>query len=133
MQQSQYPYSSRQRESGKDRLEDFDAFRDAYQRQYRPRRKGRRVDSQLSRLERFLVHWGTLPPSHDVLRYDELVDTLRHPIVREAIGLYLYWCEAKYQRPTINGARAAAVAFFLWFHEHSPASPRLHDFPPPVS
>jgi len=107
--------------------EDFDPFRDAYQNQYRPRRKGGRVDSQLSRLERYLVHWGNLSLSHEVLRYDELVEKLEHPTIRSAILLYLYWSETKYQRSTTNSIRAALVAFFLWLQQQYPASSRLDD------
>lgn len=105
--------------------EAFEDFRERYQRWYR--QKNSDLDHRLYRLEQYLIHWGVFPAAQKVLRHEELYATLRHETFRGAISLYMQWCNAKYQPSTIYSARAALLAFFLWFQEQYPSCNRLDD------
>ena len=106
---------------------DFEAFRSEYQAWYQTtcqRAKGL-PNANWSRLERYLVIGGFLPPAQVVLRHEERLARLRHPAMRDALQAYLAWCGVRYQPSTLETHRAALINFFLWFQEYDPASTRL--------
>ena len=101
---------------------DFDTFRTAYDQWYQA--AGRRADGEhdwrLPRLERYLVHWGMLPPPRRVFKHETHFATLQHEPIKQAILAYMRWCDAKYQPSTIDSCRASVLGFFVWLQaEHS--------------
>lgn len=106
---------------------DFDRFWADYQTWYR---KAERCDKgrpnpRLFRLERYLVHWGLIPPRHVIFRHEEHFARLCHAPIRNAILTHMEWCDAKYTPSTIHSRRAGLLSFFLWFQERSPDCSRL--------
>ncbi len=114
---------------------DFDAFCEAYQTWYRSTRQPaqRQSNAQLTRLEYYLVHWGTIPPAKQLFRHEEHFARVQHAAIREAILAYMHWCDAKYQPSTIHSCRAAVLAFFLWFQEQYPGAARLDAATRPIA
>ncbi len=106
---------------------DFELFQKEYQDWYRQteQRTGNRPNARLFRLERYLVHWGVIPPAIFVFRHEEHFAQLRYQPIRQAILFHMQWCDAKYQPSSINSRRAALINFFLWFQEYYPDCPRL--------
>lgn len=106
---------------------DFDTFRDEYQAWYRQtrRRDDGQPNARLFRLERYLVHWGIIPPAKVIFRHEEHFARLRHEPIRRAILTYMQWCDAKYKPSTIHSHRAALLNFFLWLQERYPDRSRL--------
>lgn len=106
---------------------DFDAFRDEYQAWYRETGQHPQgwPDNDLYRLERYLMHWGIIPPAPRVLDHDKYFARLRHSPIRDAILIYMQWCDAKYKPSTIEGHRNTLRKFFLWLQECHPAHSRL--------
>jgi len=107
--------------------QDFDMFCDEYQTWYRyerPQANGR-CDSRLTRLEYYLIHWGIIPPAKRVLQHETHFAQLRHEPIRNAILLYLQWCQVKYLPSTIYNRRAALLNFFLWLQEYHPQNSGL--------
>ncbi len=106
---------------------DFKLFQQEYQGWYRKtgQRTDNRPNSRLTRLERYLVHWGIIPEAKIVFRHEEHFAQLRHEPIRQAILIHMQWCDAKYRPSSIHSRRAALLNFFLWFQERYPACPRL--------
>jgi integrase/recombinase XerD len=106
---------------------DFDSFRTTYDQWYQAaeRRAGGEHDWRLPRLERYLVHWGVLPPARRVFKHDEHFATLHHEPIKQAILAYMRWCDAKYQASTIDSCRAAVLGFFVWLQADYPQIGRL--------
>jgi len=114
---------------------DFEAFRQDYQQWYRSTEQQRtgRPNSRLTRLEYYLVAWGSLPPAKIIFRHEEHFARLRPPAIRKAILAFLQWGDAKYQPSTIHSRRAALLHFFLWFQEQHPTRIRLADVTRPIA
>lgn len=108
---------------------DFDAFRDEYQAWYRAsrRRAGGKPNPDLSRLERYLVHWGIIPPAKVIFHHEEHFTRLRHKLIQTAILTHMQWCDAKYKPSSIRSRRAALLRFFLWLQQRYPDRSRLDD------
>ncbi|MBV7333818.1 tyrosine-type recombinase/integrase [Chloroflexi bacterium TSY] len=108
---------------------DFETFRDEYQGWYRAtqRRANGRPDARLTRLEYYLIHWKIIPPVKVVFRHQEHFAQLRHPFIRQAIVIYMQWCDAKYKPSTIHSRRAALLNFFLWLQASHPDNGCLDD------
>lgn len=106
---------------------DFDAFRDEYQTWYREtgRRADGLADTSLYRLERYLVHWDIIPEAPRVFDHDEYFARLSHQPIRDAILIYIQWCDAKYKPSTVYGRRSTLLNFFLWLQDCHPAHSRL--------
>lgn len=109
--------------------EDFQQFRAQYQHWYREQqhRNQGKPNPRLFRLEQFLIHWGILPPERRVFRHEQHFDSLHQETFRQAILLYMQWCDARYQPSTIDSARSALLAFFLWLEGHAPTCARLDE------
>jgi integrase len=107
--------------------EDFNAFRESYQSWYREQRKHSdgSANPRIFRLEQFLIHWGLFPPEQRVFRHEQHFASLWHETFRQAILHYMRWCDVRYQPSTIDNARAALLAFFLWLQEAYPECTRL--------
>ena len=107
---------------------DFDTFRDEYHAWYRQSGRSKRGDPnpRVYRLENYLVHLGIIPESKFVPLHQERFARLRHEPIRQAIGTYLEWHEARYRNSTAY-ARDSLLRFFLWFQEHYPNHSRLTD------
>lgn len=107
---------------------DFELFQQEYQGWYREtgQRTDNRPNSRLTRLERYLVHWGVIPEAKIVFRHEEHFAQLRHEPIRQAILIHMQWCDAKYRPSSIHSRRAVLLNFFLWFQERYPACPRLN-------
>jgi integrase len=114
---------------------DFDSFRTTYDRWYQEtgRRANGAADARVFRLERYLVHWGVLPPRRSVFKHDEHFATLQHEPIKQAILAYMRWCDAKYQPSTIYGCRAAILGFFLWLQADYPHIARLDGVKRPIA
>ena len=114
---------------------DFDLFRSQYQTWYQQsgRRNGNRPNARLSRLERYLVHWGVIPEAKIVFRHEEHFARLRHEPIRQAILRHMQWCDAKYQPSSIHSRRAALLNFFLWLQEDHITCARLDQVTRPVA
>ncbi len=106
---------------------DFEVFRTQYQAWYRQteRRTGNKPNARLFRLERYLIHWGVIPPAKFVFRHEEHFAQLRYEPIRQAILIHMQWCDAKYTLSTINSRRAALLNFFLWLQELHPDRSQL--------
>ncbi len=109
--------------------EDFNQFRERYQHWYREQqhRNNGKPNPRLFKLEQFLIHWGILPAERRIFRHQQHFASLHQETFREAILLYMQWCDARYQPSTIDSARAALLAFFLWLQEHYPICTRLDE------
>jgi integrase len=109
--------------------EDFQQFRAQYQHWYREQqhRNQGKPNPRLFRLEQFLIHWGILPPERRVFRHEQHFDSLHQETFRQAILLYMQWCDARYHPSTIDSARSALLAFFLWLQGHAPTCARLDE------
>jgi integrase len=108
---------------------DFEAFRDEYKAWYphdKPHFDGE-YDYRLYRLEQYLVHWKVIPPAQKVFRHEERFAQIRPGPIREAILLYMTFCQAKLNPSTIDNRRTHILAFFLWFQQHYPTSNHLED------
>jgi len=114
---------------------DFDTFRATYNRWYQEtgRRANRATDARVFRLERYLVHWGVLPPPRIVFKHDEHFATLQHEPIKQAMLAYMRWCDAKYQPSTIHSCRASVLGFFLWLQTEYPAIARLDGVIRPIA
>lgn len=114
---------------------DFDAFREEYQRWYRQSRQRHngKPNSRLSRLERYLVHWGCLPPPQRIFRHEEHFARVQHAPIRSAILAFAKWCEVKYRPSTLDSRRAALLHFFLWFQAQHPTRRRLDEVTRPTA
>ena len=114
---------------------DFESFRTAYDRWYQAveRRAQGEHDWRLPRLERFLVHWGVLPPPKVMFKHEQHFATLRHEPIKQAILSYMRWCDAKYQPSTIHSCRAGVLGFFLWLQAEAPAVSRLDGVSRPLA
>ena len=106
---------------------DFDLFQSEYQKWYRQSRKHieNRPNARLSRLERYLVHWGVIPVAKIVFRHEEHFALLRHEPIKQAILVHMKWCDGKYVPSSIHSRRATLISFFLWFQENYPDCDRL--------
>jgi len=106
---------------------DFEIFRTQYQAWYRQteRRTGNKPNARLFRLERYLIHWGVIPPAKFVFQHEEHFAQLRYEPIRQAILIHMQWCDAKYTLSTINSRRAALLNFFLWLQELHPDRSQL--------
>jgi site-specific recombinase XerD len=109
------------------RRADFDSFRSTYDRWYRGtgRRADGASDARVFRLERYLVHWGVLPPPRRRFKHEEHFATLQHEPIKQAILSYMRWCDAKYQPSTIDSCRASVLGFFVWLQAEHPQLERL--------
>jgi hypothetical protein len=114
---------------------DFDTFRTAYDQWYQAaeRRADGEHDWRLPRLERYLVHWGVLPPPRSVFKHEMHFATLHHEPIREAILAYMRWCDAKYQPSTIHTCRASVLGFFRWLQADYPQIGRLDGVTRPIA
>jgi site-specific recombinase XerD len=114
---------------------DFDSFRATYDRWYQEtaRRANGATDARVFRLERYLVHWGVLPPPRIVFKHDEHFATLQHEPIKQAILAYMRWCDAKYQPSTIYSCRAAVLGFFVWLQADYPQIGRLDGVTRPIA
>jgi site-specific recombinase XerD len=114
---------------------DFDTFRTAYDQWYQAaeRRADGEHDWRLPRLERYLVHWGVLPPPRIVFKHEMHFATLHHEPIREAILAYMRWCDAKYQPSTIHTCRASVLGFFRWLQADYPQIGRLDGVTRPIA
>jgi integrase/recombinase XerD len=114
---------------------DFDTFRASYNRWYQEtgRRADGATDARIFRLERYLVHWGVLPPPRLVFKHDEHFATLHHEPIKQAILAYMRWCDAKYQPSTIHSCRASVLGFFLWLQADYPHIARLDGVTRPIA
>jgi site-specific recombinase XerD len=106
---------------------DFNAFRDEYQAWYRAtkQQKSGHADSRLTRLERYLEHWGTIAVERRIFRHEEHFARLRHAPIRDAIVTHMQWCESRYKPSSIDNRRASLHNFFLWLQERYPERNRL--------
>ncbi len=105
---------------------DFEAFAEEYQSWYlRTITHTGHTDSRVARIERFLTHWGIIPPKRRVFRHEDHFAQIQHPAMREAILHYMKWCEAKYEPSTIDNHRIAVFTFFQWFQGRYPEVDRL--------
>jgi integrase len=106
---------------------DFETFQTQYQTWYRQtgQRTNHQPNAHFFRLERYLVHWGAIPAAKFVFRHEEHFARLNHEPIRQAILLYMQWCDAKYNTSTINNRRASLLNFFLWFQELYPTRSHL--------
>jgi site-specific recombinase XerD len=114
---------------------DFDSFRASYDRWYQEtgRRANGATDARVFRLERYLVHWGVLPPPRIVFKHDEHFATLQHESIKQAILAYMRWCDAKYQPSTIYSCRASVLGFFLWLQADYPHIAQLDGVTRPIA
>jgi integrase len=114
---------------------DFDTFRTAYDQWYQAaeRRADGEGDWRLPRLERYLVHWGVLPPPRIVFKHDEHFATLHHEPIKQAILAYMRWCDAKYQPSTIHTCRASVLGFFRWLQADYPQIGQLDGVTRPIA
>jgi site-specific recombinase XerD len=107
---------------------DFEAFAEAYQRWYlRTKSPSGHIDSRVARIERYLVHWGLIPPKRRVFRHEEYLAQVHSPPTREAILRYMKWCEAKYEPSTVDNHRIAVFTFFHWLQNQYPEVDRLEE------
>jgi site-specific recombinase XerD len=108
---------------------DFEQFREQYHSWYlqQQHRTTGRPNPRLFKLERFLIHWGIFPPERRVFRHEQHFDLVQQEIFRQAILHYMQWCDVRYQPSTIDNARAALLAFFLWLQEHDRACAHLDE------
>lgn len=109
--------------------EDFQQFREQYHSWYRQQqhRKTERPNPRLFKLEQFLIQWGIFPPERRVFRHEQHFDSLQQETFRQAILRYMQWCDVRYQPSTIDSARAAILAFFLWLQAYAPTCSRLDE------
>jgi len=106
---------------------DFETFEADYQQWYRSRRKDGQPDIRLSRLDRYLVHWGIIVPKKVTLRQEEPFARLQHEAIRTAVSGYLQWCQAKYGPSTVYSTRTALLTFFVWLQETYSGVGKLDD------
>jgi hypothetical protein len=83
---------------------DFDLFRSEYQKWYQQsgKRAENRPNARLSRLERYLVHWGVIPAAKIVFHHEEHFALLRHEPIRQAILFHMKWCDGKFKPSSIH-------------------------------
>jgi site-specific recombinase XerD len=114
---------------------DFEAFRMVYDQWYQEagRRANGSNDARVFRLERYLVQWGVLPPPRRVFKHDEHFASLHHEPMKQAILVYMRWCDAKYQPSTIDSCRASVLGFFLWLQAEHPQIDRLDGVSRPIA
>lgn len=114
---------------------DFEAFEAQYQSWYRgtERQKGGQANNKVKRLERFLVHWGLLPPVKALYRHEEKFQRLKEGPLRSALLFYLEWCAMKYSPSSVVSYRNGLLDFCLWFQATYPLSERLDDITRPVA
>jgi integrase/recombinase XerC len=105
---------------------DFERFRDAYQQWYREtKRYDGHPNARVSRLERYLIEWKVIPPAPTILRAEEYLASIRHPVFRTACLTYLNWSSVKHRHSTAMATRRALVLFFSWLEEQYPTCDRL--------
>jgi site-specific recombinase XerD len=114
---------------------DFEAFRDAYQCQYRAteRRQGGQPDTRLTRLEFYLVAWGVLSPRRIQFQFEVNFARLGDGPIRTAVLNFMAWCEVKYQPSTIASRRAGILHFWLWFQDRHPTRTQLDEVTRPIA
>jgi site-specific recombinase XerD len=108
---------------------DFEQFREHYHSWYlqQQHRTTERPNPRLFKLERFLIQWGIFPPERRVFRHEQHFDSLQQETFRQTILHYMQWCDVRYQPSTIDSARAALLAFFLWLQASDPTCARLDE------
>lgn len=108
---------------------DFDAFRQEYNIWYRQTGMSfdGRYDYCMYRLEQYLVHWKVIPAVRTVFRHEERFAHLRPRPIKDAILLYMTYCQAKYHPSTVENRRSHLLVFFLWFQEAYPDGKDLRD------
>jgi integrase len=106
---------------------DFDLFQSEYQKWYQQsgKRTENRPNARLSRLERYLVHWGVIPAAKFVFQHEKHFALLQHEPIRQAILIHMKWCDGKYVPSSIHSRRATLISFFLWLQECYPDCNRL--------
>ena len=107
---------------------DFDAFEEEYNAWYRSRRSTRgNPNPDLYRLERYLVHLGAIPEAKHVTQYEERLASLRPGVIRDAVLVFVQWCDAKYSDATRYKHQHNLLGFFLWLQERHPGCSRLNE------
>ncbi len=107
---------------------DFEAFTEEYHNWYlQAKSPSGHTDSRLARIERYLVHWGLIPPKRRVFRHEGYLAQIHSQATREAILRYMKWCEAKYEPSTVDNHRIAVLTFFQWLQKQYPEVDRLEE------